>query len=288
MPDHFRNVKAVKFLRQPPPGRTAESIERQFIVEKGLADRLRNSKPEERKNILSTMYDELFAKVPEHSRLTRRSDPEKTRQYNRSKAGLLRRFLNPNIVFLEFGSGDCQFAEEIAKQAKEVIGVDISDQRDPAKPSPPNFRLVTYDGTNLDSIASDSVDLAFSDQLLEHLHPEDAQNHIALIFRILRKGGNYVLRTPHAHSGPHDISKYFCYEPQGFHLKEWTFTELRAAMLAARFSRVTAMRSIRGTTFNIPFLYLTVAEKLIGSCPGAVRKFLAGWFIPTVLVAATK
>lgn len=234
------------------------------------------------------MYDELFAKVPEHSRLKRRSDPEKTRQYNRSKTALLSRFLGPDIVFLEFGSGDCQFAEEIAKKAKEVIAVDISDQRDPSKPSPENFRLVTYDGTNLDSVASDSVDLAFSDQLLEHLHPDDAQNHIALILRILRKGGRYVLRTPHAHTGPHDISKYFSYVPQGFHLKEWTFTELRACLLAAGFSRVTAMRSLGGTTYNIPFSYLTCAEKLVGSCPGALRKFFGKLFIPTLLVAATK
>lgn len=235
------------------------------------------------------MYDELFAKVPEHSRLIRREDPAKTQQYNQSKLALLRRYLTPEKVFLEFGSGDCQFAYEVAKTAKESIGVEISDQRDPAVESPSNFRLVIYDGFNLDAVASESVDLAFSDQLIEHLHPEDSQAHFALIHRILRKGGTYVLRTPHFHTGPHDISKYFSYVAQGFHMKEWTFTELRETFLNHGFSNITALRGIQGkTSVRIPYLYLRMVEAVSGSCPGKLRGILGRLLIPPLVVAATK
>jgi|694.fasta_scaffold00530_26 hypothetical protein len=58
-----------------------------------LADRLRNSSKEERKNILATMYSELFERVPDHSRLTRRVSESETLAYNQSKFALIKRFL---------------------------------------------------------------------------------------------------------------------------------------------------------------------------------------------------
>jgi len=278
----------MKLLRPLPAGRTAESLENQYVVEKGLADRLKHAGRAERRQIFSTMYDELFSKVPEHSRLKRRRSEDLTRRHNESKMGLVRRELGPAITFVEFGAGDCRFAVEVARHVGRALAVDISDQRDPNHPAPENFSLVVYDGCSLDAISEGSVDLVFSDQLIEHLHPEDTPEHFKLVHRILKTGGKYILSTPHAFTGPHDISKYFSYEPQGFHLKEWTYLELRDELSRHGFSRVAALKGFLGTTVTMPYAYVGMCERVIRLFPMAARRFLASWTLPVPCLAATK
>src|SRR5690606_20747310 len=115
----------------------------------------------------------------------------------------------------------CRFSFELAKIAQSVLAVDIADQIGPNVERPANFQLVLYNGYDLD-LPHDSVDTAFSDQLIEHLHPDDAADHFRVVRQVLKPGGVYIFRTPHRLSGPHDVSRYFCEHAEGFHLKEWT------------------------------------------------------------------
>lgn len=108
---------------------------------------------------------------------------------NEQKLVLVRRFLGPTKVFAEFGPGDCRFAMEVARRVKQVYGIDISDQRDPAAETPGNFRMIVYDGYRLDGISPGTVDVVFSDQLVEHFHPEDTKLHFELAYSLLRPGG---------------------------------------------------------------------------------------------------
>lgn len=63
----------MKLKHPPPPGRTEEQLRNHYLVEKSIAERLKRANREERKRIYREMYDELFRKVPDHPRLTRRS-----------------------------------------------------------------------------------------------------------------------------------------------------------------------------------------------------------------------
>jgi hypothetical protein len=158
----MNNTTERKLLRPIPKNRTVESLENQYRVEKMLADRLRNSNKDERKAILATMYDELFEKVPDHSRLTRRVSESETIAYNQIKLSLIKRFLKKPATFVEIGSGDCQFAYVCAKLVSKVIAVEIVDQRPDWIKSPDNFRLCIYSGEEVD-IDGESVDVVFSD-----------------------------------------------------------------------------------------------------------------------------
>jgi 2-polyprenyl-3-methyl-5-hydroxy-6-metoxy-1,4-benzoquinol methylase len=208
-----------------PEGRTYQQVKNHYLVEKSIADRLKAASREERKLIYSGMYDELFQKVPDHPRLTVRSSEQLTRSENKNKLKLIKKLLNPDTVFLEFAPGDCRFAFETAKYVRKVYGVDISDQIGEVDKLPENFNLIIYDGYQLDGIEANSIDLIFSDQFIEHLHPDDTFLHFELAFSLLKPGGKYIFRTPHAFSGPYDVSMYFSDIPQGFHLKEWTYSE---------------------------------------------------------------
>lgn len=224
--------------------RTEERLRHHYEVEKELGDRLRVSTREERTELFARLYDELFERVPDHPRLTRRETPEDSRRSVEARMAILREVLRPGTTLVEIAPGDCRLAYEACRHVQKVIGIDISDQRAPDEAVPENFELVVFDGYHVD-LEPGVADVAFSYQFLEHLHPEDVPLHLEIVHRLLKPGGCYVFDTPHALSGPHDISRHFSDTPQGFHLKEWTYREMFAALKAAGFSRAYTFRRRR-------------------------------------------
>jgi SAM-dependent methyltransferase len=83
-------------------------------------------------------------------------------------------------------------------------------------------------------------DAIYSIDVLEHLHPDDTPSHFTSVFRSLAPGGRYIVMTPHAHVGPHDVSRYFDPVPTGFHLKEYTYRDVLALGRAAGFTRASS------------------------------------------------
>src|SRR4030042_1118942 len=278
----------MKLLRSLPPNRTLEQLQNHYLVEKTIAKRLKNACRSERKLIYATMYDELFRQVPDHPRLTQRNDERQVRTANKSKLALVREFLTPSSIFVEFAPGDCRFALQVANQVKRVYAIDISDQRDKRNTTPENFTLIIYDGYQLEEIQGNSVDLVFSDQLLEHLHPKDTQLHFDLVYNILIPGGKYVFRTPHAFSGSHDISQYFSNYPQGFHLREWTYTEFRQLFKALNFSRFYTIWKAKGIRLRLPYLCLQACEYMLNMLPRRCKRVLTRYLIPSICIVAVK
>ena len=283
-----RNAPSLRWRKKPPANRTPEQIVNHYLVEKGIADRLRRADREERKKIFGWMYDELFAKVPDHPRLTGVRDPASLAAHNRSKLSLVEPFVGPSTVFVEFAPGDCTFAYLVCERVRQVIGVDISNQAADAVAIPDNFTLHVFDGYRLD-LANDSADVVFSDQFIEHLHPDDVDHHFRLARAVLKPGGSYIFRTPHAFHGPFDISEYFSEVPQGFHLKEWTFTELGGHLRAQGFSSLHGGRRRRGRYRELPFGLFTGYEHLIGRLPHRARALAARAMLPRhIYVRAVK
>ena len=278
----------MKPLKPLPPNRTFEQVLNHYSAEKAIAEKLKNASREERKRIYSTMYDDLFRQVPDHPRLARRADEQLTRAANREKLALVREFLSPTAVFAEFAPGDCMFALEVARHVKSAYAIDISDQVAPSETIPENFSLVVYDGYRLDEVQDDSVDLMFSDQFIEHLHPEDTRLHFELAFRCLKPGGRYVFRTPHALTGPHDVSQYFSNDPEGFHLKEWTYIEFRQLLRELSFSEFHAIWEARGIHVRLPYVYFSACERALGLLPRRYGRALARYLVPSICIVATK
>jgi SAM-dependent methyltransferase len=276
-------------LKRPlPSGRTYDQLLNHYQVEKNLARRLKQSRREERSEILSTMYDELFREVPDHPRLTRRKDRHKSELTSVEKMALVRVFLGGASNFLEFAPGDCKFAMGLTEQVDTVYGVDVSDQREPHTVTPGNFKLILYDGYSIDRIEPGSIDVAFSDQLIEHIHPEDTALHFELAARLLRKGGMYVFRTPHAQTGPHDVSKYFSDHAEGFHLKEWTYTEIVGVIRRAGFSSVKCYRFAKRRTLRLPYFYFASLEWLFDHLPPHFVRRPANLLISSLYATAIK
>lgn len=262
-------------LRMPaPPDRNVEQLWHHYLVEKEIASKLKSATREERKTIYCTMYNELFSRVPDHPRLTRRESEAQTQKAIQAQMAFVHEFLSPSYVFAEFAAGDCRFSMEIAAHCKKVYAIDISDQRGMTD-CPKNFELIIYDGYDL-NLEDASVDLVYSNQLIEHFHPEDTELHFRLVNRVLKKGGKYVFRTPHAYTGPHDISKYFSEHPDGFHLKEWTYHEIWGILKKTGFSFCSAVRYSRRR--KVPFIILLSLEFLSNLSPQPIKRKILNRF----------
>ncbi len=251
--------------------RTPEQIRNHFEVERELAARLRSSDRAERTALFATLYDELFERVPDHPRVTRRETPEESARGVEAQLRLLRDHLRQGDTFLEFAPGDCRLSYAVAPLVAKVIAADISDQRSPDDVPPANFKLRVYDGYALEVEAA-SVDVAFSYQFLEHLHPDDVPLHFDMVARMLKPGGRYIFDTPHRYSGPHDVSRFFGDELQCFHFQEWTFREMRALLKRHGFRAAYGYRRGRVWKGRLANAVLDAAEAAVGALPRGLRK----------------
>ena len=205
--------------------RTTEQVREHYEIEKDLAIRLRNASKQERRHLYSSLYNEMYQRVPHHPQLTQKSSHQRTLAAVSAQIKLFKHLLGKEITFLEVGPGDCALSLEVTKYVKQVYAVDVSDEITKDLTPPKNFRLILSDGCNI-PVPKNSVDVAYSHQLMEHLHPNDAFEQLQNIYNVLTPGGIYICITPNRLSGPHDISKYFDTMASGFHLKEYTVSEL--------------------------------------------------------------
>lgn len=258
--------------------RSDEQIRQHYDVEVGLANILKNATVEERKseNLYTKAYDEMFERVPDHPMLSRKESAEDTEYAIKWQMGLLRRFLDSNATVLEIGPGDCKVSFHLAKQVGKVVGVDVSNVITDADSVPGNFELIISDGTNI-PVPDDSTDIVYSNQLMEHIHPDDAKTQLGEIFRVLRVGGNYICITPNRVNGPWDISYYFDDTASGFHLKEYTHDELVQIFREAGFRRFRAYVGAGGYYLRFPIWPLVLFEKLIASLPSNLRVRFGQW-----------
>ncbi len=123
------------------------------------------------------------------------------------------------------------------------------------------------------------MDLAYNDQLMKHLHPDDALDQLKNIFQSLKPGGSYTCITPNRISGPHDISLYPSDVPSGFHLKEYTITELVRILKDAGFSRVSVPVPVRGRYMLFPVFLATALESVRGLLPRRAARWLASLIV---------
>jgi SAM-dependent methyltransferase len=267
------------------PERTREQLRHHYEVERRLAARLLAAPRGQRFHMLTGLYEELFREVPDHPRLVTKLTPEMSRSEVMGQMQFLRRFLRKDMTLLEIGPGDCALSFEAAKSVRRVYAVDVDAVLFRNARPPANFRLFLSDGVSVP--VPPGVDLAYSNQLMEHLHPEDARQQLSNIFAALAAGGTYVCITPNRLNGPHDISRAFSDEPRGFHLKEYTMSELHALLIATGFRSVVAYACTKSVWFRVPMGLIRILEAALGRLPARPRRAIADrWPLRRLLNAA--
>ena len=163
---------------------------------------------------------------------------------------------------------------EVARFVEKVYAVDVSAvaTRNPVHPE--NVEIITFDGINIPNNIN-NVNIAYSHQVMEHLHPDDAHSQLQSVYNVLKPGGLYVCLTPNRLCGPSDVSMYFDDEPTGFHMKEYLTIELTRLMRRVGFSKVRAYAGVRGHHVPVPHPFLASCEMLLSMLPHAPRRAIA-------------
>ncbi len=254
--------------------RSPERIREHYRIEKELAERLRTAGKNERRKLYTAVYDELFQRVPDHPQLTRKADAQTRSFAVAERLRLLSRYLRPSSTYLEIGPGDCSLAIEVARRVAKVYAVDVSHEIARGAALPENMELVISDSCNI-PVADGSVDVAYSDQLMEHLHPDDAIEQLRNIHRALVPRGIYICITPNRLSGPHDISRDFDDAATGLHLKEYTAAELVRIFRSVGFRKLEVVVGARGVHMTLPTAFLEALEAFLTRLPPRFVRTLA-------------
>jgi len=264
----------MKQLKPKNDQRTLSQIKEHYVIEKSLAKKLLNANRNERRSLYSSVYDELFKRVPDHPQLVRKASKNERNETTINLLAILKQFLNPDSTFLEVGAGDCSLSFAVAQGVKKVYAVDVSSEITKYSTMPDNFTLLLSDGCSI-PVPDQSIDFIFSHQLMEHLHPDDVLEQLTNIYNALRYGGVYFCITPNRLVGPCDISKYFDTVATGLHLKEYTNTEIEKLFKKAGFSTITLLYYIKRKTIMLPFVMAKYLENILDLLPFLLRRKIA-------------
>jgi ubiquinone/menaquinone biosynthesis C-methylase UbiE len=274
----------VEIMRSRGEKRPPERLIAHYNLERELARRIRDSAPADRPGLYGEVYDQLFNALSDHPQHQKNSGP--SARYVQHTMHYLAPFLSKKTMFLEIGCGDAAVSIAASEIVRQAIGADVQDKLLSDRPRPSNFRFVKLSGGPYLPFDASTIDVTSSDQLIEHLHPEDVVLHLQEVARVLKPGGTYICTTPSALTGPHDISMYFEYVANGLHIKEYSYKELSDIFRAAGFKRLQiAIRAYRRQVL-IPAWLGILAERCFSSIPISVRSRLARTRIAERLLGA--
>ena len=243
-------------------GLTDEQLRQIYELEKSLAAKLRLANKEERRKLYSPLYEEYFSAISFHPQLLMKDDIQKLNLKIGFQLIIIKKFLHNTDVFLEIGAGDGHLCYEVSKIAKLVYAYEVSNTISNGLIIPDNYKLIISDGFSF-PINNNSVDIVYSNSLIEHLHEDDAFDQLNNIFKVLKKGGRYICVTPNRYTGPHDISRFFEEHYSCFHLKEYSCVELRKLFLDSCFSKGDFYIFIKGKYYKTPFFIMRCLDYLL-------------------------
>jgi SAM-dependent methyltransferase len=145
-----------------------------------------------------------------------------------------------NKSIIDFGCGEGFFLKNIQKKIayKKLVGVDIFIPDSLKK----NQKIKFISSSIINFETDEKFDIAFSDNVLEHLSPLDYSNHLQSVFKCLKPGGKFILVIPNKLFGPADITRIFDNSSSGKilamggHLNESTYTEMNHFLSKAGFN----------------------------------------------------
>lgn len=103
-----------------------------------------------------------------------------------------------NAHVLDLGCGYCCFINNIDAQKKIAMDIDSEFKRFAAK----DVQFIVGPCTNLSAVESNTIDVVFASNLLEHLSREDITTVLVEILRVLKKNGRFIVLQPNF---------YYCY-----------------------------------------------------------------------------
>ena len=251
-------------------------ILKQYKLEIKYATKLKNTPNPERASLYKILYDDFYKKLPDNPIKLKTRNKNYVNERTQRQIKFLSPFLKQYTNFIEIGSGDFSLTISLSPYVNYIMGIDVSDENISDEwIIPKNVEIyIASDSTSMPN-KNHFFHIAYSNQLLEHFHPEDLDIHLSNVYNLLKNKGIYVFQTPHKFFGPHDVSKFFHNEAVGFHLKEYSNLELYLVLNKAGFRRIKLLTGIKGHRIYLPIQLSIIVELFLSIFPYSLKKYLS-------------
>ena len=253
----------------------------------------------ERRRLYGEAYDRVMSLVTESYET---DNPEaRTAGTKPNIVRAIAKLADPSDDVLEVGCGRGFTCLKLAPEVRSIVGTDVSTPMvDEARElmaanGITNVSIEQVSGMDLvDRFEPQSFSLAVSIDVVEHLHPDDARDHMEQVFQLLRPGGRYMIFMPNRLDGPHDITAQVfpgARSALGFHLNESTYGEMARVMKHAGFEKLRSVvwtKSDEGVdrVVAIPMQASVGIESVYRTLPKAMKRPQLGRFLRIRLVGS--
>lgn len=181
------------------------------------------------------LYDEFYSNLLQfYGRTAKEDDSLENRIATKDPQVTLfeKELIGKSII--DFGCGEGYFLMNIQKKIpyKKLTGVDVFIP-DTLK-NHPQIQFIASGIINFKT--EEKFELAFSDNVIEHLSPLDLMDHLRSVYESLVPGGKFILVMPNRLFGPMDVTRILDnsssgrIQAQGGHLNESTYHEMVSAL----------------------------------------------------------
>ncbi|MCM8757679.1 MAG: class I SAM-dependent methyltransferase [Candidatus Omnitrophica bacterium] len=129
----------------------------------------------------------------------------KRKMYELLYKDFLQKYISTDAVVLDLGAGYCSFINNI--KAKRKIAVDLNP--DVRKFADSNVEVIIGSSVDMHQIDSESIDVVFTSNFLEHLSKEDIVKTLKEVYRVLKKGGKFLIIQPNIRYCYRDYWQFF-------------------------------------------------------------------------------
>jgi len=234
------------------------------------------SAPKERTSLFKKAYSSLYD-VYGNAKKTNSNDIQK-------QEFLYKLLVGRGKDILEIGCGDGKLLSRLSNISRNCVGIDLF----PSKywQASKNLKFISTDAV-LPKIKK-HFDVIISIQFIEHIHPDDIESHLMIIYKLLKKSGVFILETPNAIT--RGTYKRIGYKTETMiwhlHLKEWSYQELKNILSGTGFLKINtfflpmSFAKYHFARFGIiPIEFLLFLEKMIRLIPVSNLRRLIGRLI---------
>lgn len=257
-----------------------DNILNHWKLEKELTQKLLSSNSENRWEVFEHCYTTLYSELDWLNKFNHTNTIIEPVSIYASWSDLIG--VPPKTIY-EVGSGRGELISYLASLGHKCKATEITRER--GKKHVVNGQIKIdwgiSDGIHLSQFEQNNTyDIVISNQVVEHMHPDDLVEHFKNTLAILKPGGKYIVCIPHVWHGPADISAVFKYNKAvGMHLKEYTNFEIYFKLKLAGYAKVeSAFISPKSVTKNLAspnktksyfyyLVYLIILERLFMILP---------------------
>ncbi len=258
---------------------TEDMILKHWDLEKQLTKQLLESTADNRWEVFERCYTTLYSQLEWLNKYIDKNKEISAEILYQDWADLIGA---PSKKVYEVGSGRGEMISYLASLGHECKATEITRERGEKHVSSEldNLEWGVSDGIHLERFDPfNTYDFVISNQVIEHMHPDDLAEHCKHVRSILKPEGNYIVCAPHVWHDPADISAVFKYDKAiGMHLKEYTNIEIYKLLKGAGVKKVSPVYRapkvlIHFGLKDIPRIsvvftvYLFLIEKIISLIP---------------------